>query len=42
VKNAFDWLVGSGEMYRKPVAVLTAGTSGGQHARRMMAQTLTW
>ena len=42
VKNAFDWLVGSGEMYRKPVAVLTAGTSGGRHARRMMAQTLTW
>jgi chromate reductase, NAD(P)H dehydrogenase (quinone) len=42
VKNAFDWLVGSGEMYRKPVAVLSAGTSGGRHARRMMAQTLTW
>jgi chromate reductase len=42
VKNACDWLVGSGEMYRKPVAVLSAGTSGGQHARRMMAQTLTW
>jgi len=42
VKNAFDWLVGSGEMYRKPVAVLSAATSGGQHARRMMAQTLTW
>ncbi len=42
VKNAFDWLVGSGEMYRKPVAVLSAGTSGGYHARRMLAQTLTW
>ncbi len=42
VKNAFDWLVGGGEMYRKPVAVLSAGTSGGLHARRMMAQTLTW
>ncbi len=42
VKNAFDWLVGSGEMYRKPVALLSAGTSGGQHARRMLAQTLTW
>lgn len=42
VKNAFDWLVGSGELYRKPVAVLTAGTSGGLHARRMLAQTLTW
>jgi NAD(P)H-dependent FMN reductase len=42
VKNAFDWLVGSGELYRKPVGVLSAGTSGGQHARRMLAQTLTW
>jgi NAD(P)H-dependent FMN reductase len=42
VKNAFDWLVGSGELYRKPVAVLSAGTSGGEHARRMLAQTLTW
>jgi NAD(P)H-dependent FMN reductase len=42
VKNAFDWLVGSGELYRKPVAVLSAGTSGGLHARRMLVQTLTW
>jgi NAD(P)H-dependent FMN reductase len=42
VKNAFDWLVGSGSVYRKPVGVISAGTSGGQHARRMMAQTLTW
>jgi chromate reductase, NAD(P)H dehydrogenase (quinone) len=41
-KNAFDWLVGSGELYRKPVAVVSAGTTGGLHARRMMAQTLTW
>ncbi|MGH9275026.1 MAG: NADPH-dependent FMN reductase [Acidimicrobiales bacterium] len=41
-KNAFDWLVGSGELYRKPVAVISAGTSGGLHARRMTAQTLTW
>ena len=42
VKNAFDWLVGTGELYRKPVAVLSVGTTGGQHARRMLAQTLTW
>jgi chromate reductase, NAD(P)H dehydrogenase (quinone) len=42
VKNAFDWLVGTGELYRKPVAVISAGTTGGLHARRMMAQTLTW
>ena len=42
VKNAFDWLVGSGGMYRKPVAVVSVGTSGGAHARQMMIQTLTW
>jgi chromate reductase, NAD(P)H dehydrogenase (quinone) len=42
VKNALDWLVGSGELYRKSVAVLSAGTTGGEHARRMLAQTLTW
>jgi NAD(P)H-dependent FMN reductase len=42
VKNAFDWLVGSGNMYRKPVGVISAGTSGGQHARQAMAQTVTW
>ena len=42
VKNAFDWLVGSGNMYRKPVGVISAGTSGGRHARRAMAQTFTW
>jgi NAD(P)H-dependent FMN reductase len=42
LKNAFDWLVGSGSMYRKPVAVVSAGTTGGEHARRQVAQTLTW
>jgi NAD(P)H-dependent FMN reductase len=42
VKNAFDWLVGSGNLYRKPMGVISAGTSGGEHARRAVAQTLTW
>jgi NAD(P)H-dependent FMN reductase len=42
VKNAFDWLVGLGSLYRKPVAVVSAGTSGGWYARQMMAQTVTW
>jgi chromate reductase, NAD(P)H dehydrogenase (quinone) len=42
LKNALDWLVGTGELYRKPVAVLSAGTSGGGNARRQAAQTLTW
>ena len=42
LKNAFDWLVGSGNLYRKPVGVISAGTSGGQHVRQAMVQTLTW
>jgi chromate reductase, NAD(P)H dehydrogenase (quinone) len=42
VKNAFDWLVGSAGVYRKPIAVISAGTSGGHHARHTLAQTLTW
>ena len=42
LKNAFDWLVGSGSMYRKPVGVVSAGTTGGRHARQTTAQTLTW
>jgi chromate reductase, NAD(P)H dehydrogenase (quinone) len=42
VKNAFDWTVGGSDVYRKPVAVVSAGTSGGEHARQMMIQTLTW
>jgi chromate reductase len=42
VKNAFDWLVGSASIYRKPVGLISAGTSGGHFARQAMAQTLTW
>ena len=42
VKNALDWIVGSGELYRKPVGLISAGTSGGVHARRALVQTLTW
>ena len=42
VKNALDWIVGSGELYRKPVGLISAGTSGGYHARRALVQTLTW
>jgi len=42
VKNAFDWLVGSATIYRKPVGIISAGTSGGEHARRGLTQTLTW
>lgn len=42
LKNAFDWIVGSAELYRKPVALLSAGTSGGVHSRHHLAQSLTW
>lgn len=42
LKNALDWIVGSGELYAKPVVVVSAGTSGGVHARHHLIQTLTW
>jgi chromate reductase, NAD(P)H dehydrogenase (quinone) len=42
IKNALDWIVGSGELYAKPVAVMSAGTTGGPFARQMLIQTLTW
>lgn len=42
IKNALDWIVGSGELYSKPVAVISAGTTGGPFARQMLIQTLTW
>ena len=40
LKNALDWIVGSGELYEKPVALMSAGTSGGQRALDALAQTL--
>jgi NAD(P)H-dependent FMN reductase len=42
VKNALDWVVGSGELYEKPVGVLSAGTTGGPFARQVLARTLLW
>jgi chromate reductase, NAD(P)H dehydrogenase (quinone) len=42
VKNALDWIVGSGDLYGKPVALLSAGTSGGIFARRDLVRTLSW
>jgi chromate reductase len=42
VKNATDWIVGSAELYAAPVVVISAGTTGGEHARRQLVQTLTW
>lgn len=42
LKNALDWLVGSGELYSKPMVVLNAGTTGGQFALQQLIRTLTW
>lgn len=42
VKNATDWIVGSGELYAKLVAIVSCGTSGGEHARQQLVQSLTW
>lgn len=41
-KNALDWMVGAGTLYGRPVAVLSAGTTGGAHAIGQLARTLTW
>ena len=43
LKNALDWLVRSGELYGKPVAVLSAAPSAerGGYAREALRQTLT-
>jgi len=42
LKNALDWIVGSGELYGKPVALLSAGTTGGRYARDQLIRSLTW
>jgi NAD(P)H-dependent FMN reductase len=42
VKNALDWIVGSGDLYGKPVALVSAGTTGGVFARRDLVRTLSW
>jgi chromate reductase, NAD(P)H dehydrogenase (quinone) len=43
LKNALDWLVRSGELYGKPVAVLCAAPSAerGHYAREALQRTLT-
>jgi NAD(P)H-dependent FMN reductase len=42
LKNALDWVVGTGELYGKPVALISAGTSGGSHSRHQLIRSLTW
>jgi NAD(P)H-dependent FMN reductase len=41
-KNCLDWMVGSGSLYGRPAAVLSAGTTGGRNAIDQIARTLTW
>jgi NAD(P)H-dependent FMN reductase len=40
LKNALDWLVASGELYEKPVALFNA-TQRGTYARQSLLETLT-
>ena len=42
VKNTLDWIVGSGELSVRPVALISVGTTGGVHARAALVRTLTW
>lgn len=42
MKNALDWLVGSSSVHRRPVAVLSAGTTGGEFAVEQLVRTLSW
>ncbi len=42
VKNALDWLVGSASLYHRPVAILSAGTTGGTFAIEQLVRTLSW
>ena len=43
LKNALDWLVGSGELYGKPVVIISAAPSAerGHNARRWVAEVVT-
>ena len=40
LKNALDWLVGSGEFVDQPVAIMSAGGSGGEYVLRILGSTL--
>jgi chromate reductase, NAD(P)H dehydrogenase (quinone) len=42
LKNALDWLVGSGDLYGMPAVVLSAATTGGVHDRAQLVRMLTW
>jgi NAD(P)H-dependent FMN reductase len=40
LKNALDWIVSSGELTDKPLALLTAAPGGGEYAHAALAETL--
>jgi len=42
LKNGLDWVVGAGHFYGKPVALISAGSTGGEHARQQLIRTLSW
>lgn len=42
MKNILDWMVTDGALYRKPVVIISAGTSGGVFAREQLVRTLAW
>jgi len=39
-KNMLDWLVSTGELVGKPVALLNAAPAGGEHAQNAILETL--
>lgn len=39
LKNALDWVVGSGELYEKPVAILQTSAERGQYAHASLKET---
>jgi chromate reductase len=41
LKNALDWVVGSGELVGKPVLLFNAASAGGEKAQAALVQTLT-
>ncbi len=41
-KNALDWLVGSSSIHHRPIAILSAGTTGGAFAIEQLVRTLSW
>ena len=41
LKDALDWIVSSGELRGKPIVLINASPTGGDHAREALIRTLT-